>query len=211
MKKILITLLTIIALPFAANAADYVEGKHYKVIPGELTKKPELREYFSYYCPACRQFESILPDFEKVLPPGAKLTKTHVDFMRGASPEIQFLLSKAAIIAEKFNLDKKFNAEVFNYIQTLRKPITGEADVRKIFIAAGGDGAKFDKGMKSFSIVSQAKRNKKIQDKLSQGRFLGGVPTFVVNGKYAINAKSLNQDNFIEDYKNLITYLFTLK
>ncbi len=211
MKKILIALFAIAILPFAANAAKYEEGKHYTVIPGQAANKSELREYFSYYCPACRGFEAYLGELERSLPEGTKLNKTHVDFMGATSPDNQFLLSKALVVAEKTGIAKQFNSEAFNYLQTQRKQVTSEADVRKIFIAAGGDEAKFDKGMKSFSLVSQAKRNKKVQDKLSKGRYVKSVPTFVVNGKYVINAKALDQKNLIEDYKNIIAYLLALK
>ena len=211
MKKLLIALFAIAILPFAANAAKYEEGKHYTVIPGQATNKPELREYFSYYCPACRGFEAYLGELEKSLPEGTKLNKTLVDFMGATSPDNQFLLSKALVVAEKTGIAKQFSSEAFNYLQTQRKSVTSEADVRKIFIAAGGDGAKFDKGMKSFSLVSQAKRNKKVQEKLSKGRYVKSVPTFVVNGKYVINVKALDQKNLIEDYKGVIAYLLALK
>ncbi len=211
MKKIIIVLFTLLVFPFAASATKFQEGKHYSVIPGEPTSKPELREYFSYYCPACRGFEAYIDDFEKSLPKGVVLNKTHVDFMRATAPENQFMLSKGLVIAEKLGIAKQFNAQAFNFLQTQRKSVTSEADVRKIFIAAGGDGAKFDKGMKSFSVVSQAKRNKKTQEKLSKGRYLKSVPSFVVNGKYIINAKSLDTNNFVDEYKSLISYLFTLQ
>jgi thiol:disulfide interchange protein DsbA len=211
MKKLFIAFFAIALLPVLATAAKYEEGKHYQVIPGQATNKPEVREYFSYYCPACRGFEAYLGDIEKSLPSGTKLNKTHVDFMGATSPDIQFMLSKGLVVAEKMGIAKQFSAEVFNYIQTKREVVSSEADVRKMFIAAGGDGAKFDKGMKSFSLVSQAKRNKKIQDKMSQGRYVKSVPTFIVNGKYAINSKELDSKNFLEDYKNIIAYLLTLK
>ncbi len=211
MKQILIALFAIAILSCAANATKYEEGKHYTVVPTEATSKSELREYFSYYCPACRNFEGYIGELEKQLPSGAVLNKTHVDFMGATSAEKQFMLSKGLIIAEKLGIAKNYNAQAFNFLQTERKQLTGEADVKKIFIAAGGDGEKFDKGIKSFSVVSQAKRNKKIQEKLSQGRYLKSVPTFVVNGKYVINSKALDKNNFIQEYKNIIAYLFTLK
>ncbi len=211
MKKLFIALFTIALLPLMANAAKYQEGKHYQVIPGSASNQSEVREYFSYYCPACRSFEGYIGDIEKSLPADTKLKKTHVDFMGAASPDVQFILSKGLVIAEKTGIAKRFNAEAFNYIQTKREIITNNDDVRKIYIAAGGDGATFDKGMKSFSLISQAKRNKKTQDRLSKGRYVKSVPTFVVNGKYVINSTELDRKNFVEDYKNIIAYLLTLK
>jgi thiol:disulfide interchange protein DsbA len=211
MKKLFIALFTIALMPLLANADKYEEGTHYQVIPGAATNKPEVREYFSYYCPACRGFEAYIGDIKKSLPAGTKLNKTHVTFMGQSSPEIQFMLSKGLIVAEKKGIANQFNAEAFSYLQTKREVVTSEADVRKIYVAAGGDGATFDKGMKSFSLVSQAKRNEKIQKKLSQGRYVKSVPSFVVNGKYVIDSKSLDSKNFVEDYKNIIAYLLTLK
>ncbi len=211
MKKFLIALFTIALLPLAANAAKFEEGTHYKVIPGQATNKSEVREYFSYYCPACRSFEAYVGEIERSLPEGTKLNKTHVDFMQHTASANQFLLSQGLVIAEKAGIAKQFNSEAFDYIQTKRKSISSEADVRKIFIASGGDGSMFDKGMKSFSLISKAKRNKKIQDKLSNGRYVNSVPTFVVNGKYSIITTSLDRSNFIEEYKELIAYLLTLK
>jgi thiol:disulfide interchange protein DsbA len=194
----------------SAQGSKYEEGKHYTMISEQGTNNPELREYFSYYCPACRAYEPYLSAFEKVLPDGVKFEKTHVDFMGHSSQEIQFMLSKALIIAEKTSITKTFSPAVFKYLQTDRATVSSEKDVRNIFVLSGGDGDKFDKGMKNFSIISEAKRNKKIQDKLSQSRHLTGVPTMVVNGKYVINSKSLDTKNFFADYTALVAHLFTL-
>ena len=201
---------SLFAITISAQASKFEEGKHYTVISEQGTNKPELREYFSYYCPTCRAYEPYLSDFEKALPSGAKLEKTHVDFMGHTSAETQFMLSKALIIAEKTGVAKKFSSAVFKYIQTDRAKFDSEKDVRNIFVLSGGDGAKFDNGMKSFSIVSQAKRNKRTQDKLSAARQLTAVPTMVVNGKYLINSKALDNKNFFAEYTALVAYLFTL-
>lgn len=64
--------------------------------------------------------------------------------------------------------------------------------------------------MKSFSVISQAKKEKKIQDFLSENRHLTSVPTMVINGKYLIDSKSLDRDNFFKEYNELVSYLFTL-
>ncbi|WP_286234216.1 thiol:disulfide interchange protein DsbA/DsbL [Thalassotalea sediminis] len=210
MKKIFVTLLALLLVPLTVTAAKYEEGTHYKVIPGQATKKPEVREYFSYHCPACRGFEAFLPEIEKTLPKGTKLKKTHVDFMPAANSESQYMLSQGLMIANKTGLAKQYNAEAFSYLQTQRKSINSIDDVKKIYVVAGGKAEDFEKGLKSFALMSRVKRDKKIQDKLSKGRFVNSVPTFVVNGKYAINARALDNKNFIEEYKNIIAYLLTL-
>lgn len=210
--KTITLLLTLFILGFTAQsqAAKYKEGEHYIVVSEQQTAKPELKEYFSYYCPTCRAYEPYLASFKKAMPSQAAFTKVHVDFMGQTSTDIQFMLSKALIIAEKLNIDKKFSAEVFKHIQTDRATINDASDVRKLFIKSGGEGKKFDQGMQSFSVVAQAKRYKKVQDVLSKNRQLTSVPTMVVNGKYLVVSKSLDRNNFFADYNALVAYLFTL-
>jgi len=192
-------------------AKVFEEGKHYTVVAPRITDKAELREYFSYYCPTCRAYEPYLADFSKVLPADAKFNKVHVDFMPHTSPEIQLMLSKALIVAEKTGVDKAFSAAVFKYLQTDKAKIDTEKDLRNIYVLNGGVGNKFDQGMRNFSVIKQAKSNKKQQDKLSKARHLKSVPTMVVNGKYLINATSLDSKNFFGEYTELVAYLFTLK
>jgi thiol:disulfide interchange protein DsbA len=192
------------------QAANFVEGKHYIVVSEQVTNKPELREYFSYYCPSCRAYEPYLDGFKKALPARAVFKKVHVDFMGQTSPEIQFMLSKALILSEKLNIDQKFSAATFKYLQTDRATISSEKDIRNIFVLSGGNGDEFDKGMKNFSVVNQAKQAKKLQDKLSKQKQLTSVPTMVVNGKYLINSKALDRNNFFVEYNALVAHLFTL-
>ncbi len=200
----------IFTFAFPSQAMKFEEGKHYTVVAEKKTLSPELSEYFSYYCPSCRAYEPYLESFKKVMPEQATFNKVHVDFMSQTSAEIQFMLSKALIIAEKTGVDSKFSPAVFKYLQTDRATINNEKDIRNIFVLSGGDAKKFDQGMKNFSIIGQAKREKKIQDKLSKNRQLTSVPTMVVNGKYLIDSKSLDKNNFFSEYNELVAYLFTL-
>ncbi len=206
LKKLLLVLGTL-ALSLNLNAAPYQEGKHYSVLPNAATSAPEVREYFSFYCGACKGFNTVLPEIMASLGKDVALKKTHVDFMGGVTPEIQFLLTKALIVAEEVEIDKKFSSALFNYLQVERAKISNEKDIRNIFILSGGDGVTFDKSIKSFGVISKAKRNKKIQDDLAKQRLLSSVPTFVVNGKYVINAKALDRNDYINDYKKIIAFL----
>ena len=108
-------------------------------------------------------------------------------------------------------MDDKLVGAIFNYIQVQRASITSEKDIRNIFVLNGVDGDKFDKLMKSFSVSSKAKSMKKNQDVMSKKGALKGVPTIIVNGKYRINNQELDENNFEQDYQNLIKHLLTLK
>lgn len=80
MKKLTALLVGALLLPLAAFAAQFEEGKHYEVISEQATAKPEVKEYFSFYCPACFGFEPKVQALAKQLPVGAELKKSMSTF-----------------------------------------------------------------------------------------------------------------------------------
>ena len=210
MKKIFASLLMVMLLPFAAQAANYQEGKHYTKVSEQLSKKPEVREYFSFYCPHCLRFEPFFANVKKNLPEGVSFERNHVDFLRFTTPEIQFMVTKALATAQQLKVEDKMAAAIFNYLQVQRGAITEAKDIRNIFVLNGVDGAAFDKAFKSFSVNSKAKLMQKMQNDLVKKRALTGVPAVVVNGKYRINADKLDRNNFEQDYIKLVKYLSSL-
>ena len=56
MKKLFIALFAMAFMPLLSQAAKYEEGKHYNVIPGQATTKPEVREYFFLLLPCMSWF-----------------------------------------------------------------------------------------------------------------------------------------------------------
>jgi thiol:disulfide interchange protein DsbA len=215
MKKIqrlfMVLLMPLLAFSITACAEKYTEGKQYTKVSETASKSVEVREYFSFYCPHCLRFEPFMETVKKNLPVEVKFERNHVDFLRAASPKIQGMLSKAIVVAEQLDMEKKLVSALFNYIQIQRAVITSEKDIRTIFVLNGADGEKFDKLMKSFNVNSQAKSMKKHQDTMTKNRALNSVPTIIVNGKYRVNTKELDKDNFEQDYQNLISHLLTLK
>ncbi|TWX68646.1 thiol:disulfide interchange protein DsbA/DsbL [Colwellia demingiae] len=212
MNKLLrsLLLMPLLALSVNAAAAQYTEGEQYTKVNETVTKKKEVREYFSVYCGHCFKFEPIMHGLKKSLPEDASFERNHVDFLRAASPKIQQMITKATVVAEQLGDTDKLIGAVFNYIQVQRAVITSEKDLRNIFVLNGADGDKFDKLMKSFSVNSQAKSMKKNQDNMTAKRVLTGVPTIIVNGKYKIDPAKLDKNNFEQDYQNLVKYLLEL-
>ena len=209
-KNIFAGLLVALLLPFLANAANYQEGQHYTKVSETASKKPEVREYFSFYCPHCLRFEPFFAKVKKSLPQGVKFERNHVDFLRASSPEIQFMLTKALVTAQQLKVEEKIVGAIFNYLQIQRAAVTSEKDIRNIFVINGVDGAAFDKTFKSFAVNSKAKLMKKNQNALASKRALTGVPAAFVNGKYRINIDKLDRNNLEQDYQNLIKYLVAL-
>jgi thiol:disulfide interchange protein DsbA len=212
MNKILksLLLLPLLALSLNAAAAQYTEGKQYTKVNETVSKKKEVREYFSVYCGHCFKFEPIMHNLKKSLPADASFERNHVDFLRGASPKIQQMITKSIVVAEQLGNTDKLVGAVFNYIHVQKAVITSEKDLRNIFVLNGADGEKFDKLMKSFSVNSKVKSLKKYQENMTAKRVLTGVPTIIVNGKYKIDPAKLDKNNFEQDYQNLVKYLLEL-
>jgi thiol:disulfide interchange protein DsbA len=200
----------LLALSVNVAATQYTEGEQYTKVNETVTKKKEVREYFSVYCGHCFKFEPIMHGLKKSLPKDATFERNHVDFLRGASPKIQQMITKSIVVAEQLENSDKLVGAVFNYIHVQKAVITSEKDLRNIFVLNGADGDKFDKLMKSFSVNSKAKSLKKYQENMTAKRVLTGVPTIIVNGKYKVDATKLDKNNFEQDYQNLVKYLLEL-
>lgn len=200
----------LLALSVSACAEKYTEGEQYTKVNETITKKKEVREYFSVYCGHCFKFEPMMHGLKKTLPEGVAFERNHVDFLRAASPKIQQMITKATIVAEQLGDGDKLIGAVFKYIHVQRAVITSEKDLRNLFVLNGADGDKFDKLMKSFSVNSQAKSLKKSQEEMTAKRAITGVPTVIVNGKYKIDPAKLDKDNFEKDYQDLVKYLLEL-
>lgn len=185
MKKIL-SFFAVCLLSLNVSAQTLKEGVHYEVISEKATEKPEVKEFFSFYCPHCLAFEPLANKLKSLSKDkGFEFKKSHVDFLRAAGPDIQFMLTKALVTAEKLNKPQVSDA-IFNRIHRQRSAFTGEDDVRQIFIANGVTADEFNKVFNSFAVKAAAKRMKSDQNDLASKRILTGVPTFIVNGKYKI-------------------------
>lgn len=208
MKKLLSIAVLALILPLVACANDkFEQGKHYDVIAETTTAKPEVKEYFSFYCGGCAAFEPVAQSVAKKLPEGVEFKKSHVDFIRAASPEIQNALTRAYLVAKNLDKGDQVASAIFNQIHRSRAPFANENDIRSLVLIHDIDGETYDKAMKSFSIRGGANQMKKEQDALSERRVLTGVPMLVVNGKYRINNEALDKRNMEAELQQLISYL----
>ena len=203
MKKLFSILLVAMLLPFSVHAADeWQEGEHYTVISDKATTTPEVKEFFSFWCPACYSFEPLVKKIKEGLGEDVKFTKIQVNFMQSAGPEVQDDATKAMIIARAMKKEDVLNAAIFNYIHKQRSTVTGLKDLRSVFIINGVEAEEFDKMAKSFSVKSLVnKNNREIE---TYREYLNGVPNFIVNGKY--QAK-FSRDMTADQIVNLVIWL----
>lgn len=203
MKKLFSILLIAMLLPISANAADqWKEGEHYTVISDKATAKPEVKEFFSFWCPACYRFEPLVKNIKKGLGEDVKFTKVHVNFMQFAGPDVQDAATKAMIIARSMKQEDALNEAIFKFIHQQRSTVTGLKDLRSVFVINGVDPEAFDKMAKGFSTKSLVNKNNKEIAKFRE--HLNGVPNFIVNGKYQAKfTRSMTQDDIV----NLVVWL----
>lgn len=193
MNRLLVFLSVLVGATFLissqanAQAVLWQEGKHYTIISEEATAKPEVKEFFSFWCPACNNFETVVAQMKAKLPDNVSFQKIHVNFMRfrGLGPNTQDDASKAMLIARTLKKEDQLNSAIFNYIHKQGATIANLSDLRKIFIVNGVEPEQFDNVAKSFSVNSLLKRNNRTIDDYRE--HLSGVPNFIVNGKYQAN------------------------
>jgi thiol:disulfide interchange protein DsbA len=203
MKKLFSILLIAMLLPFSVSAADqWQEGTHYKVISDKATDKPEVKEFFSFWCPACYSFEPLVKSIKEGLDDDVTFSKIQVNFMRTASADVQDDATKAMIIGRVLKKEGALNAAIFNYIHKQRSTVTGLKDLRSVFIINGVEAEEFDKMASSFSVKSLVNKNNREIETYREN--LTGVPNFIVNGKYQA---TFSRDMTPDDIVNLIVWL----
>ncbi|MDP4530024.1 thiol:disulfide interchange protein DsbA/DsbL [Alkalimonas delamerensis] len=207
MKKLFALLFSAAILAAPAFAQTFIEGKHYEVIAEQATSKPEFKEYFSFFCGGCASIEPLVQQISANLPEEAQFKKVHVDFVRGASPEVQNTLARAYLVADALDRGDAFSTAVFNHIHRQRQQIRNDRDVRSIALGVGISAEEYDNRINSFSVRMGATVMRNEQNELSRSRVLTGVPTFVVNGKYKINNNNLDSRNFATELEQLVNYL----
>ncbi|MBR9728173.1 thiol:disulfide interchange protein DsbA/DsbL [Shewanella intestini] len=199
MKNVLLVIAALLLAPMAANAAEYKEGVNYTVINnGPGTSKPEITEFFSFFCPHCYHFsKEVVPNLVKNLPKGVTFNQAHVEFI---GREMGVEMSRAFAVAHQLNVDAKIEKALFSAIHEKKQHFVSRDDIRKVFIANGVDGKDFDAAADSFMVNAQMSKMKRDTENAQ----LTGVPSIVVNGKYRIENSS------IKSYDDLVKIAYYL-
>lgn len=186
MKKALLMAAALLLAPLTVSAAEYKEGVHYTVInDGPATAKPEITEFFSFYCPHCYNFsKTVVPKILAEKPAGVEFNQAHVDFI---GKEMGVEMSRAFAVAHQLNVDEKIDAALFAAIHDKKQHFTSRDDVRALFVANGVDGKAFDAAADSFMVKAQMAKMKRDTENAK----LSGVPAIVVNGKYRVETGAI--------------------
>ncbi|ROV58994.1 thiol:disulfide interchange protein DsbA/DsbL [Vibrio ponticus] len=199
MKKIF-ALFASLVVAFSVQATTFTEGDYYTVIDQPKADKPTVTEYFSFYCPHCYQFESIVKNLKPALADDVTFEKVHVGFMGGPMAEP---MVKAYATMVQLQVEDTMVPKMFEQIHILRKAPQNEEQLREVFTKNGVSASAFDLAYNSNAVEEKLEEyNERFKDST-----LRGVPAVVVNNKYIVVASKVKS---FDEYNQLVNYLLTL-
>ena len=198
-------------------AQDWTEGKNYfrietpqrtSVAPGKV----EVMEVFSYACPACNQFQPIMQELKKSLPPNAQVVYLPASFI---PTEDWPVFQRAYFAADVLGIAAKTHDAMFNAVWTTgelavsdptthraKNPLPSIEDIARFYSrTAGVPTDKFLAMAKSFAIDA---RMKQADTQIGAMQALS-TPTLIVNGKYRMDTNSAGSyDKLVQLVKYLV-------
>lgn len=207
MKSFLAALLatfTLIAVP--VSAIDFREGVHYQEITTkEATSKPEIVEYFSFYCGSCYQFSPFSDRMAELYPEEFKAYQ--VDFI--APRDMGSVIVQSWAAATVLGVAAEFKQRTFHQHFVERKQSNTLNDIKAIFQQVGVSPAQFEQAYGSFAVRSLTNRMRTSVRDFN----VRSTPTYIINGKYIVLQQGFRDsgNNFFADLEALVEYLITKK
>ena len=177
--------------PPPVAGTDYVEipnGQPFETTDGRI----EIVEIFGYVCPFCAAVQPTISAMKAKLPPDV-----NVVYVPAAFGQMWDNYAKAYYTAEAMGLTDKTHDAMYRAIH-IDKTLKGERgmdtpqDIAAFYAAYGADPGQFVSSMQSFAVASKVNRGKQfIMNAFANGD-TPSTPTFVVNGKYRIKGKSVD-------------------
>ena len=181
-------------------AKDYKEGVDYQVRGNIKSEKPEIREFFSFFCGHCFMMQE---QFQKV----REHFKGKADFVMNPvyalGGDLGVYSETAYAVAKVSGVDEVFSKELFNAIHVDNQdPQNLDFFIEKLEQV----GVPSDKAMQSYNsfVVKGMVAN---WDHMVEYAQIEAVPELMVNGKYVVNMDDINN---VQDLNNVIEYLLTL-
>jgi len=207
----------LLAIGTSAHAADWVAGKHYRVLPqaqhtNVAPGKIEVMEVFSYGCPACNQFRPAMKKLKAELPSNTQIVYLPASWH---AEENWPLFQRAYLTALSLGIAEKAHDAMFDAIwttgelsvteaggQRLKKNLPTMNDVARLYQRVTGvKAADFVAMSNSFGVDLKVRQ----ADSQIATMQVPSTPTLVVNGKYRVNDENLQGvDQVIELVKFLV-------
>lgn len=185
------------AVTAAASGPAPVAGTDYAEIAGgqpfdPLNGKIEVVEIFGYTCPHCASFQLLVNAWKPSLADDVRFTYVPAPFGGYWEP-----YAKAYYAAETMGVQAQSHDAVFRAIHIDRslpvQPLPTDAQIGAFYGNYGVNPEEFASTMSSFAVSAKLNRAKQFITR-SFGSESPSTPTLVVNGKYRVTGKSL-EDN----------------
>lgn len=168
----------------AESPAAFKPGVDYDLLsppqPTDDPAKVEVKEFFSYGCSHCYEFE---PDINAWL----KRKPASVDFLRQpvAFGRPQWATyARIYLTADALGVVDKIQPEVYKILHVEKKDLQDEKEIEELFVKKGGVSKDdFNMAFTSFSVVMKVKQ----ADDVVERYRVTGTPTLIVNGKYIVS------------------------
>ncbi len=191
--------LSLIFSPLGMGQALFQEGVDYKVRAGLPSSTLELKEFFSYNCPHCYEFDSVIAGYLKSAPEEYSFKRIPVSFGRDTWKKS----AQVYTLAQFLSLKETLHTKIFERIHKEHKPFKNDQDIKDFFIANGVTEERFNKISNSFALKSRYKSNELLNKKYS----ISSVPTLIVRDVYQIELRSVKNSAKL---RQLVDYLMRL-
>lgn len=181
----------------AARLPPPVEGTDYVVVPnGETFDTPpnqvELVEFFGYVCPFCAAIEPTVAAMRANLPPDVHFVSIPAAF---GGPWENY--AKAFYAADALGIVPQTHEEMFRAIH-IDRSLKGERgmdspeDIAAFYANYGADPKQFVSSMQSFAVATKVNRARQYMTAAFANGDQMGTPSFLINGKYRVKGKSVD-------------------
>lgn len=168
--------------------AELTEGTDYVALNPAQPSSPdriEVIEFFSYACSHCADMHPKIMRWAAALPADVLFVRIPVSFRR---PEWGALVRTFYALHSLGELDRLDDA-IFTAIHRDRQPLFNEANITRWVAQQGVSADKFRSAFNDPGTTDKSLRS----DHITTSYRVGGTPTVVVAGKYAVRGRSHEQ------------------
>ncbi|WP_119719156.1 thiol:disulfide interchange protein DsbA/DsbL [Cognatilysobacter tabacisoli] len=180
--------------PAPVAGTDYVEiagGQPLEPTAGQV----EVVEVFGYTCPHCASFEPLVNAWRAKQTADVRFTPVAAPFGGYWTP-----YARAYYAAQTLGLASKTHDAMFRAIHVERslpvQPVPTNEQIAAFYAKHGADAQQFASTMSSFAVDAKLKRAEAFITRSG----VDSTPTLVVNGKYRVTGKTLEDNLRITDH-----------
>lgn len=182
----LIALLGLVLATGVAVAQEFRAGEHYRVLDQPIATAEdegvEVREFFSYGCPHCHDFEPLFAAWAERMGETVNVVHTPVTFNR----EAWTLLARAYHAAEVLEITDSAHAAMFEAIHVRGRRFRDEDDVAAFLAEVADVDEQTVRGaLGSFAVDSRLRRS----ERLGGDYGVRSTPMVAVAGRYVIDVR----------------------